>query len=171
MFHKLGHKDIVYSVDFSNDGTRFASGGADNVVVIWKNTGQGLLKFTHTTAVVKVKFSPTAIKLVSCAETDFGIWTPEQKQVTKEKITSRVLSIAWSSDGNFYALGTVTGMISIRNNDIEEVMRIERKAPIWNLLYIPSTPNAVSKSTNVKKLAETEILVVGCWQKVLSFYK
>ena len=43
--HRLrGHKDLVYSVDYSRDGSRFASGGADNTVIIWTSKGEGVLK-------------------------------------------------------------------------------------------------------------------------------
>ncbi len=30
-----GHKSAVYCVSYSNDGKRFASGGADKNVIIW----------------------------------------------------------------------------------------------------------------------------------------
>lgn len=30
-----GHKDTVYSVSYSRDGKRFASGGADHTIIIW----------------------------------------------------------------------------------------------------------------------------------------
>lgn len=81
-----GHKETVLTVDFSHDGTRFASGklasltkydfmvsvyrvgGADETVVIWKISGQGLLKYTHQSAINRVKYSPNAIKLASCSE-------------------------------------------------------------------------------------------------------
>jgi len=42
-----GHKDTVFCLAYSKDGQRFASGGADNSVVIWSSEGQGLLKYTH----------------------------------------------------------------------------------------------------------------------------
>ena len=30
-----GHKDTVYTVSYSRDGKRFASGGADHTIIIW----------------------------------------------------------------------------------------------------------------------------------------
>ncbi len=63
-----GHKDTVYCVSFSSDGSRFASGGADNVVVIWKSTGQGLLKYNHSASIQKVKYNPSMLLLASCSE-------------------------------------------------------------------------------------------------------
>jgi len=165
------HKDMVFSVHYSHDGTRFASGGADSYVVIWKANGQGLLKYDHPNAVIqKIKFCPTEIKLVSCTETDFGIWKPDQKRVLKEKMTSRVISIAWSTDGNTFALGTITGLISIRNLLAEEITRIERKQPVWCLLFVPNIPST-GKANSSDKTSDNDILISGCWQKALSFYK
>eukprot|EP00474_Spongospora_subterranea_P008491 CRZ08949.1 hypothetical protein [Spongospora subterranea] len=42
-----GHKTTVYSVAYSFDGTRFASGGADNSVIIWTDKCEGILKYSH----------------------------------------------------------------------------------------------------------------------------
>ena len=44
-----------------------------------------------------------------------GLWTPEQKSVTKFKVSSRATSCAWTNDGQFFAVGHFTGFISIRN--------------------------------------------------------
>jgi intraflagellar transport protein 122 len=63
-----GHKDVVYSVDYCYDGSRFASGGADNIVVIWKGDGKGMLKYTHTASIQRVKYNPHSIQLASCSD-------------------------------------------------------------------------------------------------------
>jgi intraflagellar transport protein 122 len=34
-----GHKDTVFCLSYAKDGQRFASGGADNSVVIWSSEG------------------------------------------------------------------------------------------------------------------------------------
>ncbi len=41
-----GHKDTVYCVNYSKDGKRFASGGADKNVIIWTNTMEAILKYS-----------------------------------------------------------------------------------------------------------------------------
>ena len=64
----LGHKDVVTSVDFSSDGSRFSSGGADNVVVIWKSSGQGLLRYNHTSPIQRIKYNPLSLQLCSCSD-------------------------------------------------------------------------------------------------------
>ena len=42
-----GHRDTVYCIAYQKDGQKFATGGADNSVVIWSATGEGLLKYSH----------------------------------------------------------------------------------------------------------------------------
>lgn len=43
-----GHKDITRCVDYSNDGSYFASAGADKCVIIWKTANyEGTLKYTY----------------------------------------------------------------------------------------------------------------------------
>ena len=64
--------------------------------------------------------------MFSHEKVDFGLWTPDQKQVTKEKVPSRIVSAAWSSDGTMLGLGMLNGQISIRNQQAEEVLRLER---------------------------------------------
>ncbi len=63
-----GHKETVTSVDYSFDGSHFASGGKDKTVVIWKASGQGKLKYNHNTTIQKIKYSPTSFMLASCSD-------------------------------------------------------------------------------------------------------
>jgi intraflagellar transport protein 122 len=63
-----GHESTVYSVDFSSDGSHFASGGADNSVVIWKASGQGKLKYPHSAPISRVKYNPVSFQLASCSD-------------------------------------------------------------------------------------------------------
>ena len=50
--HRLrGHKDLVYTVSYGREGSKFASGGADNTVIIWNSKGEGILKYTHSESI------------------------------------------------------------------------------------------------------------------------
>jgi intraflagellar transport protein 122 len=69
-----GHKGTVYCIAYSKDGQRFATGGADNAVVIWSAEGQGLLKYTHNDKIQALSFNPVLNSLASCSSIDFGLW-------------------------------------------------------------------------------------------------
>ncbi|KAH7444793.1 hypothetical protein KP509_02G092100 [Ceratopteris richardii] len=158
LLHSLkGHKDMVYCVAYSRDGKRFASGGADKTVIIWTSKAEGILKYNHNDPVQCLAYNPVTQQLASGTANDFGIWSPEQKSVSKRK-ASKVLSISWSADGQFLALGTYSGRVSLCDKSGTEKMRIERTAPVWTLQW-NSTVNNTSDS-----------LVVGCWDGTISFY-
>ena len=44
-----------------------------------------------------------------------GLWSPEQKSVSKHKVHSRVTACSWTNDGQYLALGLYNGIVSIRN--------------------------------------------------------
>jgi intraflagellar transport protein 122 len=143
LIHRLkGHKADVYSVSFIRDGTRFASGGADKTVIIWSIKGEGVLKYTHNDSIQKVAYNQATDQLVSCTASDFGLWSKEQKSVSKLKVFPRVLSCAWSHDGKTLALGHENGKISLRDNKGAERHVIERRDPIFALAWAP--PSMIS---------------------------
>lgn len=119
------------------------------------------------------------------------MWTPDQKQVTKEKVPSRITAACWSTDGSMLALGMLSGLISVRNQQAEEVLRFDRRAPVWSLVFIPDTTapapaagvsgkgtaiGAAPGSAQGGASAESsgpnkDLLVVGCWDRTYSLYK
>ena len=44
-----------------------------------------------------------------------GLCSPEQKSVTKLKVSSHATSCAWTNDGQYFAVGLFSGIISIRS--------------------------------------------------------
>ena len=62
-----GHKGLVFAVDISPDGTRFAAGPVDHVVRVWSlSTGEQLLgPLEHNGTVVAVKFSPDGRRIAT----------------------------------------------------------------------------------------------------------
>jgi hypothetical protein len=75
------------------------------------------------------------------------------------------------------ALGMLSGQISVRNQPAEEIVRFERKAPIWCLAFIPDFAPPAAKPTGAAAGAPTvgsdssDILAVGCWDKTYSLYR
>jgi len=100
-----GHKDLVYTVSYGREGSKFASGGADNTVIIWNSKGEGVLKYTHSESIQVVAHNPCCDQLASCTEGDFGLWSSTAKSVTKHKVGAKILSARWSHDGQYLALG------------------------------------------------------------------
>ncbi|OQR94940.1 Intraflagellar Transport Protein, partial [Achlya hypogyna] len=160
LLHSLkGHKDTVYTVDYAHDGKRFASGGADNVVIIWTDKAEGILKYTHNESIQKVAYNPQSQCLASCTAADFGLWSPEQKSVAKHKVVSKILCASWSIDGEFLALGMFNGQILLRDKQGGEKALIERSAPIWTICWSPCRDDQI------------DTLAVGCWDRTMSFYQ
>ncbi|KAK3103245.1 hypothetical protein FSP39_017787 [Pinctada imbricata] len=157
-----GHKDTVYCVTYAKDGKRFASGSADKSVIIWTSKLEGILKYTHNDAIQCLAYNPVTHQLASCAVSDFGLWSPEQKNVSKHKVNSRITCCSWTNDGQYLALGLYNGLVSIRNKSGEEKVKIERPnaatSPVWSLQWNPSRDEAI------------DILAVADWGQRLSFY-
>jgi hypothetical protein len=70
--------------------------------------------------------------------------------VLKEKISSKVHSVSWSTDGTMIALGLQSGVVSIRNQQAEEIQRIERKAPVWCLAFASMPVNTGKGTLNLR---------------------
>lgn len=97
-------------------------------------------------------------------QTDFGIWSPDQKQVIKEKIESRATAICWSLNGAFFALGFENGEVSIRVQTGEETLRFSRGDSVQCLQFLSSDAFRPSNQSD-------QYVVVGCWDKTISLYQ
>ncbi|XP_061218518.1 intraflagellar transport protein 122 homolog isoform X1 [Neopsephotus bourkii] len=158
-----GHKGTVYCVAYAKDGKRFASGSADKSVIIWTSKLEGILKYTHNDSIQCVSYNPLTHQLASCSSSDFGLWSPEQKSVSKHKTSSKITCCSWTNDGQYLALGMFNGVVSIRNKNGEEKVKIERaggaSSPIWSICWNPSRDE------------RNDILAVADWGQKLSFYQ
>ncbi|XP_023209528.1 intraflagellar transport protein 122 homolog [Centruroides sculpturatus] len=157
-----GHKDVVYAVCYSKDGKRFASGSADKQVIIWTSKLEGILKYSHHDAIQCLAYNPVSHQLTSCACSDFGLWSPEQKSVTKHRVSSRITCCSWTNDGHHLALGLVNGYVSIRSRNGDEKIKTERPggklSPVWGVCWNPSRED------------NADVLAVVDWGQMLSFY-
>ncbi|NXA29606.1 IF122 protein, partial [Ibidorhyncha struthersii] len=139
-----GHKDTVYCVAYAKDG-KYQSGGLC-YVIIWTSKLEGILKYTHNDSIQCVSYNPLTHQLASCSSSDFGLWSPEQKSVSKHKTSSKITCCSWTNDGQYLALGMFNGIVSIRNKNGDEKVKIERtggaSSPIWSICWNPSRPEA-----------------------------
>eukprot|EP00434_Breviolum_minutum_P028183 symbB.v1.2.024933.t1/scaffold2297.1/size187394/5 len=156
-----GDLDTVFCVAYSRHGKKFASGGADKQVIIWTHKAEGILKYNHNESIQCLAYNPVTQQLASGTASDLGLWSPEQKSVSKRKVNSKILCMSWTNDGLHVALGLFNGHISIRDKFGEEKADVVRQAPIWTLAWNPVQT----------KQDPTDVLVVGCWDQTLSFYK
>uniref|UniRef100_A0A8C9LAC0 Intraflagellar transport protein 122 homolog n=1 Tax=Pavo cristatus TaxID=9049 RepID=A0A8C9LAC0_PAVCR len=158
-----GHKDTVYCVAYAKDGKRFASGSADKSVIIWTSKLEGILKYTHNDSIQCVSYNPLTHQLASCSSSDFGLWSPEQKSVSKHKASSKITCCSWTNDGQYLALGMFNGVISIRNKNGDEKVKIDRtgaaSSPVWSICWNPSRDE------------RNDTLAVADWGQRLSFYQ
>lgn len=165
-----GHKDTVYCVCYAKDGRRFASGSADKCVIIWTHKLEGILKYDHNDAIQCLAYNPVTQRLLSCAVTDFGLWSPEEKRVDKTKVNSRITCCSWTNDGLYMALGLFNGIVSIRNKNGEEKVRIERpdahNNPVWCIAWCPINTYSFYGSDEI-----LDVLAIADWGQKLSFYQ
>uniref|UniRef100_A0A8C2J719 Intraflagellar transport protein 122 homolog n=1 Tax=Cyprinus carpio TaxID=7962 RepID=A0A8C2J719_CYPCA len=180
-----GHKDTVYCVAYAKDGKRFASGSADKSIIIWTSKLEGILKYTHNDSIQCVAYNPVTHQLASCSSGDFGLWSPEQKSVSKHKVSSKITCCGWTNDGQYLALGMMNGVVSIRNKNGEEKVKIERpggsSSPIWSIAWNPSKTGLMFFNES-RGMCHTglcvcfrdehnDILAVADWGQRLSFYQ
>ncbi|NWR56785.1 IF122 protein, partial [Bucorvus abyssinicus] len=131
-----GHKDTVYCVAYAKDGKypfgAFASLGSQMLI----------LCLLHNDSIQCVSYNPLTHQLASCSSSDFGLWSPEQKSVSKHKSSSKITCCSWTNDGQYLALGMFNGVVSIRNKNGDEKVKIERPAgassPVWSICWNPS---------------------------------
>jgi WD40 repeat protein len=108
-----GHTKDLWSVEYSPDGTHFASGGMDNTVRLWDGaTGEPRHTLTHSGGVTCLAFSPDSRLVVSgSGDQTVKIWDAESGALFRELHghvgrsveTSGVVGVSFSPDGKFLA--------------------------------------------------------------------
>ncbi|KHJ41704.1 tetratricopeptide repeat protein [Trichuris suis] len=164
-----GHKDTVYCIVYAVGGERFATGSADKNVIIWTEQHEGILKFNHSDSIQCLSFCPISSTLLSCAVTDFGLWSMEKKTVDKHKSSARICSCSWTPNGEYFALGLYNGIISYCNKAGEEMLKVSRPngSTVWFLAFNPFQPEEASDQS-AEPLGTS--LVVLDWSPAMAFY-
>ena len=155
-----GHKDQIYSISYSHDGEIIASAGSDKCTILWSKKGKGFLKFAHDTSVQVVAFHPNRTLLVSCSSNDYGFWSPDNQSVKKYRVDSKILCAAWRSDGQYLAIGFLSGDINVVCERGAIHRSITRSAPIWALTWGYFSCDGI----------RVEMLIAGSWDAKISFY-
>ncbi|NWZ69877.1 IF122 protein, partial [Acrocephalus arundinaceus] len=126
----------------------------------------------HNDSIQCVSYNPLTHQLASCSSGDFGLWSPEQKSVSKHKTSCKITCCSWTNDGQYLALGMFNGVVSIRNKNGDEKVKIERpggsSSPIWSICWNPS--RITTFSFFFGRDERNDILAVADWGQKLSFY-
>uniref|UniRef100_M4ASM8 Intraflagellar transport protein 122 homolog n=1 Tax=Xiphophorus maculatus TaxID=8083 RepID=M4ASM8_XIPMA len=144
-------RDRVYDLAFKPDGSQIIMAAGQRVLVCDAKDG---------TIIQPLKGHSDTVYCVAYARD--GLWSPEQKSVNKNKVSSRITCCGWTNDGQYLALGMMNGVVSIRNKNGEEKVKIERPggslSPIWSIAWNPSRD-------------DHDTLAVADWGQKLSFYQ
>lgn len=118
--------------------------------------------YTHADSVQALAFNPVSpAVLASCSTVDFAIWTMPSSSLRKIKVPAKILCAAWTTDGQYLAIGMLNGLVSLRDNSGVEKLVIERPGPVWDLTWMPSKVEAEPYDT----------LAIACWDGTLSTYQ
>ncbi|XP_040851170.1 intraflagellar transport protein 122 homolog isoform X3 [Ochotona curzoniae] len=145
-------EQCIYDLAFKPDGTQLILAAGNRLLVY--DTSDGTL-------LQPLKGHKDTVYCVAYAKD--GLWSPEQKSVPKYKSSSKITCCGWTNDGQYLALGMFNGVISIRNKNGEEKVKIERPggslSPIWSICWSPSRED------------HNDVLAVADWGQKLSFYQ
>lgn len=135
-----GHKHEIFSLAFSPNGQKLASGSFDGSTRIWDSTTWQVLHELagHGNWVSAVAFSPDGKVLVSAGiDRRIQVWDAETggNLFTSQEHAKGILSLAYSSDGKTLASGSLDGKILLYNTQNWQVQK--------TLLPSANTPSGV----------------------------
>jgi len=120
-----GHTGYINTVTVSPDGSLCASGGKDNVAMLWDLTeGKRLYSLDAGDIIYALTFSPNRYWLCAATQSCIKIWDlesksivdelrPEFKAMSKKATVPYCTSVAWSADGSILYTGYTDGKIRV----------------------------------------------------------
>jgi WD40 repeat protein len=146
--NKLEHDGPVYSVSFSPDGSKLATGSCDNSACIWDvRTSMELQKLTHDACVRSVSFSPDGSRLATGGDDGTAhIWDAASgKELQRLADGDMIVSVSFSFDGSKLATAAFNNFVCIWD--------AQSGAMLKKLTYDNTIIGSVSFNSDGSKLA------------------
>lgn len=144
-----GHQKRVLSICYDPYGERIVSGGEDNMVYLWSNTGEILFSASgHTSKVNSVAFSQDNDIFASGSnDTTIRLWSSSKNKCIKvlEEHTSPVTSLTFCPYGNYFASATSSGTIKLWDLKTWKcIKKIKFKSYVWSICFHPDGKSLAS---------------------------
>jgi len=148
-----GHRGSVYSVAWSPDGRRVATGSWDNTARIWDATTGEVVRALegHRSGVISVAWSPDGRRVATGSfDKTVRIWDPTTGELVRALVGHRyaVKSVAWSPDGRRVATGSSDKTARIWDATTGKVVRaLEGHGDgVWSVAWSPDGRRLVTGS-------------------------
>jgi WD40 repeat protein len=122
-----GHVSTVLDVNFSPDGKRLVSSGADRMIKIW-DTGSGreLLTIKADSDNVRVAYSPNGLQFASVGVSGTPkIWDADSGQLLRTLPATNpphvLMSVAFNPNGKRLAAGSVDGIVTVWDLEKDQI--------------------------------------------------
>ena len=157
-----GHVDRVISVTYSPDGRQIASSSYDSTVRVWDVLTGSRRDFNVGPRLIRcVAFSPDGTQIAA----DIGLFNLSERFFTPHTFGDKVISIAFSSDGRFIALGSSDAACRIWDTSSHQtiIQFVGHTNDVHSLAFFPDGKQIMSASKdgtiriwNVELLKERE---------------
>ncbi|MEO8391734.1 MAG: protein kinase [Chloroflexota bacterium] len=155
-FH--GHTDGVRTVAFSPDGRLLASGGRDNLILIWNvASGQlvGQALTGHTGWINAIAFSPDGSTLASASEDGtIRLWDVQSARLIGQPLTGHtgaVRSVTFSPDGRLLASAGADHTVrlwDVETGAADGQALSEHSDVVWDVVFSPDGKTLASASAD-----------------------
>ncbi len=134
-----GHTDVIYDVVFSPDGDLLASKSRDGTIKIWNVDTKELLRTINTSQRGQITFNPDGNVLASAGGTDqsVNLWDPNTGELlrTLEGHNDKVETVAFNTDGDILASGSIDGWVRLWNPQTGHLIRTHRTIEDVSLVF------------------------------------
>jgi small GTP-binding protein len=172
---RLLHPGSALSVDWSPDGARLLSGGADGTVWLWAASGRELAVLEgHRGPVLSVGWSPDGARLLSGGDDGtVRLWEAASglALAVLEGHKGPVWGVGWSPDGGLWSAGAF-GLVLLRPTDLQafpppasddEASSIYTNAKVLVVGESGAGKTGLTRRLATGTFAESEASTVGAW--------